>query len=93
MRLSRMDEFAIGDEVQTLHEILAIDVTVHGRKEGMFTWGGLAVRRDIRQPRQQWRAEPQEVSRGHSTVRTSRWRFWEGPNSNTVLRMDRKTVP
>ena len=87
-----MDESAIEGEVRTLHEILAIDVAVHGRKEGMFTWGGLAVRRDIRQPRQQWRAEPQEVSRGHSTERTSVWRFWEGLNSNTVLRMNRKTV-
>lgn len=87
-----MDEFAIGDEVQTLHEIPAIDVAAHGRKEDMFTWGGLAVRRDIRQPRQQWRTESQEVSRGHSTDRMSVWRFWEGPNNNTGLRMDRKTI-
>lgn len=87
-----MDESAIEGKVPTLHEILAIDVAVYGRTEDMFTWGGLAVRRDIRQPRQQWRAEPQEVSRSHSTERMSVWRFWEGLNSNTVLRMNRKTV-
>ena len=43
MRLFMMDKLAIFSKVRYLRGIMTIDAAVHGRKECVFTWGGLAV--------------------------------------------------
>ncbi len=85
-----MDEFAIENEVRNLHEIQTIDVAVNGMKEGVFTWGGLAVR-----PEKDNRSSDVALNRKKSAdvivpEGMFRGRYGEGRNSSTVLRIRTK---